>query len=104
MVENGRVLDKEFCDSAGIAPVLLNNVCHFLACLFPSGFAGCSRDKTKIKHLGCPLFIMVSFSRLLPEVVLPQMYHFMREGCEHLIRFPGGKAVSYTHLRAHETR
>jgi hypothetical protein len=34
---------------------------------------------------------MVSFSRLLPEVVLPQMYHFMREGCEHLIRFPGGK-------------
>jgi hypothetical protein len=34
---------------------------------------------------------MVSFSRLLPKVVLPQMYHFMREGCEHLIRFPGGK-------------
>src|SRR5258706_15021523 len=66
-------------------------MCHLLAGLFSSGFTGCCGDKSYLMHFGRPLFIMVSLSRLLPIVVLPQVYHFMCEGRENFIWFPRGK-------------
>src|SRR6266851_7473840 len=66
-------------------------MCHFLAGLFSSWFAGCSRDKPDLAHLGRPLFIMIALSRWFSKVVLPQVYHFVCEGRENLIWFPRGK-------------
>jgi hypothetical protein len=37
------------------------------------------------------LSVVVALSRPLPEVVLPEMHHFMDEGGEYLVRLSGSK-------------
>src|SRR5436190_21258443 len=85
------MLCKQFADSMGKAPVLFNKMRHLLAGLFPAFLTGCCGNKPNLVHLGCPLFVMVSLSRRLPIVMLPQVYHFMCKGRQYLMRFPGGK-------------
>ena len=91
MVKSCRLLFKKFCDSPFKASVLLNKMCHLLACLFSSRLTGIRWDKPDLPHLGSPLPIVVSLSRPLSEVVLPEMYHLMRQGGENLVRLSSSK-------------
>src|SRR6266702_517943 len=64
---------------------------HFLSGFFRARLSGCGGKKADFVHFRCPLFIMVALTRRLAIVVLPQMYHFMDQGCEYLDWFLSSK-------------
>src|SRR3954469_17886326 len=80
---------QEFCSSPGISTILCNEMAHRLPDLFSSRLSGVCRDQPNLAHFRGPLSIVIPFSRRLPKVMLPQMGHFMGNGCKHLLRFSG---------------
>jgi hypothetical protein len=64
---------------------------HLLPGFLPTYLTGCSGNKPDLPHFRCPLLIVVGFSRRRTKVVLPEMYHFMHKGREHLLRASGRK-------------
>jgi hypothetical protein len=53
---------------------------HLLAGFFAAFLTDCGWDKADFPRFRSPLLIVVGFSRRLTKVVLPEMYHLMREG------------------------
>src|SRR3954454_19949374 len=82
---------QELCSSPGISTILFNKMAHRLPGLFSAWLSGCRRDKPNLSHFRGPLSVVIPFSRRLPKVMLPQMGHFMGEGCKHLLRLSGCK-------------
>src|SRR4051812_12787686 len=64
---------------------------HRLPGLFSSRLSGVCRDKPNLPHFRSPLSVVIPFPRRLPKVMLPQMGHFMGEGCKNLLRLSGRK-------------
>src|SRR3954469_21476704 len=85
------MLSQKFCSSLRISPILSNEMAHRLPGLFSSRLSGVSRDQPNLPHFRSPLSVMIPFSRRLSKVMLPQMGHFMGEGCKNLLRLSGCK-------------
>src|SRR3954454_21172184 len=64
---------------------------HRLPSLFSSRLSGICWDQPNLSHFCSPLSIVIPFSRRLSKVMLPQMVHFMGEGCKNLLWLSGCK-------------
>src|SRR3954447_2500151 len=82
---------QELCSSLRISAILCNKVAHRLPGLFSSRLSGVCRDQPNLAHFRCPLSVVIPFSWRLSKVMLPQMGHFMGEGCKNLLRLSGCK-------------
>src|SRR3954451_18819748 len=80
---------QELCSNPSIPTILCNEMAHRLPGLFSSRLSSVCRDKPNLPHFRGPLSVVIPFSRRLPKVMLPQMGHFMGEGCKNLLRFSG---------------
>src|SRR4051812_26435527 len=85
------MLPQKLCSSPGIPAILFNEMAHRLPGLFSAWFSGCRRDQPNLSHFRSPLSVVIPFSWRLSKVMLPQMGHFMDEGCKHLLRLSGCK-------------
>src|SRR3954464_2513712 len=83
------MLSQKLCSSSGIPAILFNEMAHRLTSLFSSWLSGCRRGKPNLAHFRGPLSVVIPFSRRLSKVMLPQMGHFMGEGCKNLLRLSG---------------
>src|SRR4051812_39447620 len=82
---------QELCSSLRIPAILCNEMAHRLPGLFSSRLSGVCWDQPNLAHFRSPLSIVIPFSRRLSKVMLPQMGHFMGEGCKNLLRLSGCK-------------
>src|SRR3982751_256270 len=80
---------QELCSNLRISPILCNEMAHRLPGLFSSRLSGCCRDQPNLPHFRGPLSVVIPFPRRLPKVMLPEMGHFMGEGCKNLLRLSG---------------
>src|SRR3954463_14294175 len=85
------MLSQELCSSPGIPAILFYEMTHRLPGLFSSWLSGVCRDQPNLPHFRGPLSVVIPFSRRLPKVMLPQMGHFMGEGCKNLLWLSGCK-------------
>src|SRR3954452_4288705 len=80
---------QELCSSLSIPAILCNEMAHRLPGLFSSRLSSVCRDKPNLPHFRGPLSVVIPFPRRLSKVMLPQMGHFMGEGCKNLLRLSG---------------
>src|SRR3954463_532096 len=91
MVQNGRMCMQKLCRYRSKATVLVNHMHHFLPCLFTSHLTRICWNKPDLTHFSSPRFVMIAFSRRLPNVMLPCMHHFMCKRGQYVNWLPSCK-------------
>src|SRR5688500_17708814 len=72
-------------------PRLSNEMIHLVPAFLASYLTVGGWNEPDLPHFQCLLFVVVGFPRWRTEVMLPEMYHFMRQSRKYLLRCSGRK-------------